>query len=96
MSTNSKLRKQKDEGVNLLKLQKSEIEQTLSKIFAVIQSNEEMLESNDVGLAINCKSQYAKFCKLPTPVDVLIPSFTPTEINPQSLFEQFSFLSMET
>lgn len=90
----TELEKTKDEGVNLLKLQKSEIEQTFSKINAAIQSNEEMLESNDVGLAINFKSKYAKFCKLPIPVDVPIPSFTPTEINSQSLFEQFGVLSM--
>lgn len=92
----TELEKTKDEGVNLLKLQKSEIEQTLSKIDAVIQSNEEILDSNDVGSAINYKSQYEKFCKLPSPVDFSMASFTPTEINPQSLFEQFGVLSRET
>lgn len=89
------LHKAKEKGMQILKDNQSEVEQTLSKIYSVIQSNDEILESNDLEIAIKYKSQNVVVRNRLEIVDVPLPTFTPTKINQQSLHEQFGALSME-
>lgn len=89
------LETKKEKEVKTLKVNKSEIKQTLSKINYALQSNTETLESNDLGAVIEYKGQNAVFSKSIEIVDVSLPIFTPREINEESIRKQFGALSSD-
>lgn len=86
--------KTKETEVNTLKIQKSEIEQTLSKIIPVMKFNAEIQESSELQKAIAYKRQNTRF-RTPTYVDISLqmPFFSPKNINLESLKQQFGSLS---
>lgn len=86
--------KTKETKVNTLKVQKSEIEETLSKIISVLKFNEEIQKSSELLKAIAYKSQNTLFL-IPTNVDIPLqmPFFLTKNINLESLKQQFGSLS---
>lgn len=91
----TQLEKIKEKGVETLRVNKWEMEIALSKISSVLQANIEILESNDLRTAIKYKRQNATFSKCLEIFYVSLPTFTSTEINQQSIREQFGVLSTD-
>lgn len=90
----AEIAKTKETVLNTFKVQKSEIEETLSKIIFVLKFNEEIQESSELLKVIVYKSQNTLF-RTPTNVDIPLqmPFFSPKNINLESLKQQFGSLS---
>ncbi|XP_062620256.1 uncharacterized protein LOC134281833 [Saccostrea cucullata] len=89
----SEINEMKSKHLAALNKQENEIKQITSDVKKRIHDLRKILDSNDVSLTSAYKSRNAEFRSLPPKVNVLLPSFSPHQINTEQLHQMFGSLS---
>ncbi|XP_062587412.1 uncharacterized protein LOC134249069 [Saccostrea cucullata] len=89
----SEIDEMKTKHLAALDKQEREIKQITSDVKKNIHDLRKILDSNNVSLTSGYKSRNAEFRRFPPKVNVLLPSFSPHQINTEQLHQMFGSLS---
>ncbi|XP_048731134.2 tripartite motif-containing protein 2-like [Ostrea edulis] len=92
----SDIEEMKSKHLAVLEKQSNEITQRITELKQIIQDLRKILNSNDVSLASTYASRNSEFRQLPPKVKVKLPSFSPSTIDTEQLYQMFGSFSSLT